>query len=241
MSEKFKIRVGEFDGPLDLLLQLIEKNKLHISEICLAQVADDFIAHIQGNQIAKRDMADFLIIASTLMFIKSVSLLPTIKKTEEETSSIEELERRLLLYQRYKDLGDKIKNIYGKKPFFYREESKQLNPIFAPTKEVTNFEILSAIKSVIASLPKPQKIPEHIVKKVISLETVIENLTTRIQSSFKLRFSEFLGEHKHERVNVIVSFLGMLELVRQGIVDVSQSAPFQDIDIENQDIQVPKY
>ena len=102
MTNDFKIAVGEFEGPNDLLLQLIEKKKLHISEVALADVAESFINHMQASQaaISKAVMADFIYVASTLMLIKSLALLPTIETTPEEMASIEELEKRLALFKK---------------------------------------------------------------------------------------------------------------------------------------------
>ena len=243
MSENiFQIKTEVFEGPLDLLLSLIEKRKLFINDIALAKVADDYITYLQNQEIFPiADSADFLVIASTLLLIKSKSLLPNLNLSEEEQQDMGDLERRLKIYQRIKELSVHIKNQFGKEIIFTAEPRKAL-PIFSPDATMTKENIFAAIMSVIKALPKvAENIPKAIVKKVISLEEMIGDLTKRIQSSIKLSFREFAKVGKEERVNVIISFLAMLELVRQGIVKVKQDNQFDDIEMETQQAGLPHY
>jgi segregation and condensation protein A len=184
--------------------------------------------------------ADFLVIASTLLLIKSRSLIPSLNLTEEEQHDINDLERRLKIYQRIKELSVHIKSRFGKEMIFYAEPRKAI-PVFSPDVSMTKENFLLAIRSVIKALPKVENIPKAIVRKVISLEEMIGNLTERIKSSIKLSFKEFAKVGKEERVNVIISFLAMLELVKQGIVNVRQENHFDDIEIETQHTGVPHY
>jgi len=243
MSENaFQIKTEVFEGPLDLLLNLIEKRKLFINDIALSKVADDYIAYLQGqNKFPIAQSADFLVIASTLLLIKSKSLLPGLNLTEDEQRDVGDLERRLKIYQRIKELSIHIKNQFGKEIIFAAEPRKAI-PVFSPDQTMTKDNLLTAIISVIKALPKAvENLPKAAVRKVISLEEMIGNLTTRIQSSIKLSFREFAKVGKEERVNVIISFLAMLELVKQGIVNVRQNSEFEDIEIETQQTGVPHY
>lgn len=240
-TEAFKIKTETFEGPLDLLLSLIEKKKLFINDIALAKVADDYISYLQTQeQFPIAQSADFLVVASTLLLIKSRSLIPALNLTEEEQQDINDLERRLKLYQRIKELSIHIKKAFGRDIIFFPEPRK-IVPVFSPDATMTKENFLQAILSVIKALPKVENIPKAIVKKVISLEEMIGNLTERIKSSIKLSFREFAKVGKEERVNVIISFLAMLELVKQGIVSVRQDNHFADIEIETQQINVPHY
>jgi segregation and condensation protein A len=243
MSENtFQIKTEVFEGPLDLLLSLIEKKKLFINDIALSKVADDYIAYLQNQeQFPIAQSADFLVVASTLLLIKSRSLLPNLNLTEDEQKDIGDLERRLKIYQRIKELSIHIKNHFGKEIIFGAEPRKAI-PVFSPDQTMTKENLLTAILNVIKSLPKvAENIPKAVVKKVISLEEMIGNLTQRIQSSIKLSFREFAKVGKEERVNVIISFLAMLELVKQGIVNVKQNNEFEDIEIETQTTGLPHY
>jgi segregation and condensation protein A len=242
MSENtFQIKTEVFEGPLDLLLSLIEKRKLFINDIALSKVADDYIAYLQSlEKFPIADSADFLVIASTLLLIKSRSLLPNLNLTEDEQKDIGDLEKRLKIYQRIKELSVHIKNSFGKNIIYFPEPRKTI-PVFSPDETMTCGNLLTAILSVIKALPKVENIPKAVVKKVISLEEMIGTLTQRIQSSIKLSFREFAKVGKEERVNVIISFLAMLELVKQGIVNVKQNNQFEDIEIETQNTGVPHY
>lgn len=241
MNEDFKVKINDFEGPLDLLLNLIEKRKLHISEISLAKVADDYINYIGRFVDYPIDkMANFIMVASTLMLIKSISLLPDFSLTPEEKESIEVLEERLQHYQRIKELSEHIKNLFGQKIIFNRETSREKMIIFAPTEDTTKENLWQAIKNCINALPKKEKLPATVIRKVISLEEVIGDLTKRIQSTMRLRFSDYVKDKK-EKVNIIISFLGMLELVKQGIVEIEQRENFADIDIETKTIGIPRY
>lgn len=238
----FQLKMANFEGPLDLLLSLIEKKKMHISEIALAQVTDDYIAFIrQHEQISVEDMANFILIASTLMLIKSSSLISTLAVTEEEKDSMADLERRLRLYQLFKEAAGKLKILFGQHIIFSRENTRNFEPIFTPTTEITTTNLRAAMNNIVSSWPKKEPLPQLTMKKVMSLEEAITNLTTRIEKAFKMRFSDFVKEGKKEKVNIIVSFLGMLELVKEGIIDVKQDLLFAEIEMESQKVSTPHY
>lgn len=239
--DEFAIKTGNFEGPLDLLLSLIEKKKLHISEVSLAQVTDDYISFVRDQKdISVENMANFILVASTLILIKSYSLISTLTVTEEEKESIGDLEKRLKMYQRIKELAVHIKAMFGRRIIFARETVKNYDPVFAPTKELSANNMFAAIQSVIQNLPKKESLPKVVVKKMLSLEEAIGNLTDRIQRAIKMRFSDFVKD-KQEKVSVIVSFLGMLELVKQGIIDVKQDLHFSEIEMESSSVGVPRY
>src|SRR3989344_7839202 len=133
----FKVRVGEFEGPLEVLLDLIEKRKLHISDVTLSQVADEFIEYTKSfENFPIGDSADFILVASTLLLIKSKSLLPNMPLTEEEQVSIEDLENRLALYKKHKDLSLNLGRMFGNFLYF-AQEKRGVRAVFAPTPEIT--------------------------------------------------------------------------------------------------------
>ncbi len=255
METEFKIKTEGFEGPLDVLLSLIEKRKFLINDISLAQVADDYIAYVQSlSQFPIAGSANFILIASTLLLIKSKSLLPTLTLTEEESGSIEDLEERLKLYKKYKELSVHIGERFGKNIIFIKNPSKNIPVVFSPEKNMNGGDILLAIKRVIQSLPKKEILPKAVVKKMISLEEMIERLTLRVQTSLRMNFAEFAktqgksentgARHmveKSERVNIIVSFLAMLELIKQGVIEATQDSHDDDISIETKSIGVPTY
>jgi segregation and condensation protein A len=242
MESSFKVKTQIFEGPLDLLLDLIEKRKLFISDISLAKVTDDFIAHIkQFDSMPMGESAHFILIASTLLLIKSKSLLPQLALTEEEQGDIRNLETRLQIYKRIKEASLHVSKFFGKEMIFPQSQTRPVVPVFAPAPEFNLEKALLSLKELIKRLPKKESLPKHVVGKVISLEDMIGTLTKRITSHLRLSFKEFAKEHKENRVNVIVSFLAMLELVKEGVVHVTQEANFDDIQMETKDVGVPRY
>jgi segregation and condensation protein A len=242
----FEIKTESFVGPLELLLDLIEKRKLLINDISLSKVTDDFIKYVEGlnrgnNRESMGDSAQFILIASTLLLIKSKSLLPTLTLTEEEEQGIFDLETRLRIYKEIKDAGQNINKIFGKNVLYTQEGDRKLEPVFSPHKSMTVDNLLSGIKNIINSIPKKENIPKAFVKKIISLEETINSLTQRITSGLRMSFTDFTKEHKEEKVNIIVSFLAMLELVKQGVIDVTQDKNFGDINMETKNVSIPRY
>ncbi len=242
MPEVFKIKTPAFEGPLDLLLNLVEKKKLFINDIALSKVTDDFITYIQNFEaMPMADSAQFILIASTLLLIKSKSLLPALTLTEEEEEGIHDLETRLKIYQRIKDASSHIQKLFGKEILFPQSKARDIEPVFSPHSSMNLLSLAQAIKDIIKALPKKEAIPKAIVRQVVSLEEMIDNLTKRITQGLRMKFSEFSAGHKEERVNVIVSFLAMLELVKQGIIQVSQEQTYGDIHMESKEVGVPRY
>lgn len=249
MDTDFKVRVGEFEGPLELLLDLIEKRKLHISDVALSQVADEFIEYTKSfENFPIGDSADFILIASTLLLIKSKSLLPNLILTEEEQGSIEDLERRVAIYKKYKELSLVIGKMLGNSLYFAKparlasESAMSGEKMFFPTPEVNLVSLKNTLLEVLQNIPKKaESLPKVMVAKIISLEEMISKLSERITKSLKTSFKDFSNMGKTEKVNVIVSFLAMLELVKQGLVRVSQGEHFDDIEIESEKTGVPIY
>lgn len=238
----FAIKTTSFEGPLDLLLDLIEKRKLFINDISLAKVTDDFIEHIkQFENMPMGESAHFILIASTLLLIKSKSLLPELNLTEEEKGDIQNLETRLKIYKRIKEASIHIEKIFNDKVIFTQSQTRSLEPMFIPDPMFTLDKALTLLKEILNKLPKKEQLPKILVTKVISLEEMIGTLTNRITSHLRMSFKEFTKEHKENRVNVIVSFLAMLELVKDGIVHVTQENNFEDIQIETKEVGVPRY
>lgn len=242
MSDGFKIKIEGFEGPLELLLSLIEKRKLPINDIALSQVTDEYITHIEGQaEFPMSQTANFVLIASTLLLIKSKSLLPMLELTQEEEQSIEQLEHRLKLYKRTKELSVHIAERFGTQILFEPEKQQSVDVVFAPSQDIKLTGIAEAIRRILTSLPKVESVPQAIVKKVLSLEDAISSLTERITKNLRMNFSDITKFGKEERVAVIVNFLAMLELVKQGILSATQDSAFSDIALESDTVSVPTY
>lgn len=247
----YNVKAGSFEGPLELLLSLIEERKFFVNEISLAEVTTDYISFLKslnesGNEEGERHLADvsyFVLVASTLILIKSKSLLPNLSLTEDEKENISDLENRLRIYKIIKDASFDVNKVFGKKIIFMPTERIWTDPIFSPDKNISTPNISNLIQGVISNAPKKvEPLPDIEVKKIISLNDVINNLTERIQGAINLSFREFTkdnnsGEESDTKVSVIISFLAMLELVREGVINVIQNTSFGDIEM-NQEQEV---
>ncbi len=237
----FTIETEVYSGPLDLLINLIEKRKLLINDISLASVTDDYMAYVaQFEKNPLRDMADFIVLASTLLLLKSKSLLPILELTEAEEETLESLESRLKHYQIFRRASKTIESIFGKNISFERRYIPDKNPLFLPDTYSNIDALHTAMAGIIQNLPQKIEKPRVQVRTVVSLETMIERLRERIEKQMKFRFNDFTGG-TGERSVIIVGFLAVLEMVKQGSVLVKQTARFDDIEIEREVCITPRY
>lgn len=238
-EELYYVRQEKFEGPLDVLLELIQKKELSINEISLAKVTDEFIGYLKAMEaqggMSREQLAEFLVIASQLLLIKSRSLLPQFQATPEEEESIFELEQRLLEYQRVKELAQKLGEMSkGGPKSFSREAYSGKTPVFYPPKSLNISILANAFSKVLAAVPKIEKLVEEKLKKIISLEEKIEELQLALQEKVERAFSELISGAK-EKVEIIVSFLALLELAKQKLISVEQRGLFKDITIRKTD------
>src|SRR3989338_1850391 len=236
-QESYQLKITGFEGPLGLLLSLVEKRQLFINDVSLAAVTEDYLNYLNKlGGLNPAEISNFVLVASTLILIKSKSLLPDLNLTSEEESDIRNLEEKLRLYEIFSKLSVNIKNDFGRKIIFAPLERKNDFLMFLPDKEITKEKMMSFAKSVLDSMPKKIFLPEVAVQKVISLEEMIGNLTDRIKNSMKMSFKDFAGKAvtREEKIFVIVGFLAMLELVRNVVLEALQEYDGGDIIIEKQ-------
>ena len=217
---------------MGLLLGLVEKRKLFINDLSLSTVTEDYINYVNKlSQSNSGEISNFIVVAATLILIKSKSLLPNLDLTEDEKSDIRNLEERLRLYKIFTDLSVNVKNTFGKKIIFAPLDRKIDTLVFLPDEQITKDSMMDFARNVIGTMPKKVILPEVEVKKIISIEEMINKLTQRIQDSIKMNFKDFSGKAstREEKVVVIVGFLAMLELVRQGILHAIQENNSEDI------------
>ena len=236
--QSYTIKTGSFEGPFGLLLDLIEKRKLFINDLSLAEVTEDYLKYVnelRGASVA--EISNFIVVAATLILIKSKSLLPDLSLTSEEEGDIHNLEERLRLYELFTRLSLNIKNNFGKKIIFTPQERRNEILVFLPDDQITKDSMMTFARDLLGRMPKKIFLPEVEVKKVVSIEEMIEKLTERIKNSLKMNFKDLSGKifTREEKVNAIVGFLAMLELVRQGIIHAVQEEGFSDIMLEKMD------
>lgn len=229
----YTVKVKEFEGPFDTLLDLIEREKLSVNEIALAQVADSFFQYVKIEAVAHEEFAAFLVVASTLMLIKSRSLLPGFSITKEEEKSIQELEERLEIYRRIRAfaamLGERVRR--GER-MFSRPAFAEERPSFIPPRALSLDDLKRVLDLIVARIPKLEDLPQTHVGRVVSLEEIITAIEARMREAFETTFQQMTGAAR-EKIDIIMHFLALLELLKRGAVRVEQKTPWGAMIIHN--------
>ncbi|MGC8651298.1 MAG: segregation and condensation protein A [Minisyncoccia bacterium] len=233
----YQVSTQQFTGPLDLLLQLVEKKNLEITELSLAQVTQEYVSFVSEEQaINPEDLADFLVIASTLLLIKSRSLLPSLSLGQEEETEIMDLETRLKLYKLYKEAGIKIKEMFKKEIFVLSRPSwKNIETQFSPPPHFVLENLASSFLTILQEIKGEETKPlaEKKIYTIISLEERIKELIERLTHGTKFNLKD-LSLNKEDKVDLILTFLAVLHLAKQKIIKLNQNNNFDDIWITNQ-------
>lgn len=233
-----EFRTEQFSGPLGLLLSMIESEEMDITQINLAKIADEYVAYVKSaSDIEPEELADFLVVAAKLLYIKSKALLPYLYAEEEEDDS-SDLERQLKMYKEFIAASQKIKDIIAKENFLFippvtksrRVQSSE--PVFAPPAKATPQSLAEQMKRIIAELAKKQenKLPEERLEPKVNIEEKISSIRRLLLEKIKVNFSRLLKE-AGDKTDIIVSFLAVLELAKQKELIFEQDGLFDDIHI----------
>ncbi len=237
--DKFNITTHVFQGPLETLLNLIEDRKLSISEVSLSEVTDAYLAYVEKlPEMPLGETAQFILVASTLLLIKSRTLLPTLDLSEEERESVVELERRLARYALIRKTAKLLRKEWGTLPLLLATRTPLREPVFMPA-ETTTETLLRAAQKLVSILPKPEAVARAMVAPVLALEDVIVSLKQRLTTAFKASFKELT--RSKNKLDTIVYFLAALELVRSGSISVTQDRLFEDIILSSESTGLPRY
>jgi segregation and condensation protein A len=220
-----------FEGPLDLLLELIEKEKLEITDVALAHVADQFLDYLENSKenITPEHLADFLLVAGKLILIKSKAILPMLELEKEEEEDIEELKARLVEYKRFKKILKEIKKLEKDgKMFFSRKSYLGIETVFCPPENILVSDLANAFEDVVGRMPDTSSLQRETIKEIISIQDRIEHLKQSLARRMEVTFEEMTADTK-SKVEVVVTFLAMLELVRKNVLVVEQTEIFGEI------------
>jgi segregation and condensation protein A len=223
------------------VLDLIEARKLLVNDLALANITEDFIQHVRAQtEFPVEETANFIQIAATLLLIKSKSLIPDLALSEDENADVEDLKRRLAAYEKVREAARELARLYGKSMMVPAGERPQ-QPTFSPSRDFTKEGLAEALARVLAAREAVEELPEARVKPLVTIEEMMDQLARRVQSAMTLSFKDFTGSTR-EKVEVIVSFLALLELVKQGAVAADQYGPHGDIRISHTAYaSVPRY
>jgi segregation and condensation protein A len=228
----FHIQTDAYEGPFEMLLDLIENRKLLVNDLALASITEDFVTHVRSQStFPVEETANFIQIAATLILIKSKSLIPDLAHTDEETADVEDLKRRLEAYEQVREAARELSRIFGKTVMVPAGE-RAPEVTFAPSRDLSVAALTEAFERVLAAREAVEELPQARVKPLVTIEEMMERLAKRVQSAMTLSFKEFAGGAK-EKVEIIVSFLALLELVKQGAVAAEQYEPHGDIRLSN--------
>lgn len=224
-------QLEQFSGPLDLLLNLIDEEKLDISEVSLSEVTEQYLNYL--NQIENRkpeELADFLLIAARLLLLKSKKLLPQLDSEEEEGGS--SLEEQLRLYRVFVEASRKIHQAWQEnKRAVFRVEPPRRHKEFIPPENLTLEAMREGMVKLLQRLQPLKPLPQTYIDKTVSLEEKINQIRTLLSNEGAVIFSSVL-RNSQNRTEVIIGFLALLELVKQQAVFLKQRRSFNDIVIE---------
>ena len=229
-----RVQVEIFEGPLDLLLNLIKKNEVSITDIPIATITEQYLATLEVMQAFNLDVAgEFLVMAATLIHIKSRMLLPLTDAEEDEEEGAdprEELVRRLLEYQRFKDAADQLERRELLTRDVFVRSVAPAEEVPAPGfREVSVFELLTALKQVLDRLPKD--VVHEVMLDKITVREKMTLLLDHLRAQGKTLFESLFAEVK-SRMEVVVTFLAMLELVKVRAIRIFQEEATGPIQIE---------
>lgn len=237
-TNKYAIKLDNFEGPLDLLCHLVDKNKMDINQIKISEITDQYIEYINKMQELNLDVtSEFILMASTLLFIKSKSLLP--KQVEDEAElTEEELVHRIIEYKKYKEISKKLKEfyqIYSKR--FYKVPDKVELPARKLEENYSKDLIEQSYKNLLEK--NKAKINKNAIniEKIAITETV--TVTSKVKDIFKelikkprFIFSKLCSAKKYTRLETVTAFSGILELTRRNKIKAQQEKNFGDIIVE---------
>lgn len=219
----YRVELKNFEGPLDLLLFFIKKDELDIYDIPIAYITKQFLDYIELMEELDLDVAsEFILMASTLMSIKARMLLPKDEDDEEELNEGDpryQLVQRLLQYKRYKEAAGKMKNLSTEteKRYYrtnYEADQVQKQPSGEALKDVSMFALMSAFKKVLADIKKRDAI--HRVERIqVTVEDQSEYIINKLQTDGRTSFKHICRSLANNRIKVIVTFLAILEMLRE--------------------------
>ncbi len=228
-----QIKTEQFEGPLDLLLQLIEDQKLDVSTMALAKVTEQFLNYIKALQEKNPlNLADFLVIAAKLLVIKSRSLLPNLELGIEDEEAAFDLTAQLLNYKKFKEVAKFLKKLDARRwQSWTRDVDFTDRVTFLPDTDVDVSVLAQTLKTLASELKEITKLPQEVMKEVVSISDKILHIQKLISEKIETSLSTLLKEAK-SKTEVIVTFLALLELTKQRIVSLEQSEHFADIMIK---------
>lgn len=237
-TNKYAIKLDNFEGPLDLLCHLVDKNKMDIYKVNISQIADQYIEYInQMKELNLEVTSEFVLMASTLLYIKSKSLLPKQVEDEGELTE-EELINRIIEYKKYKEISKKLREqflIYSKR--FYKLQDKVELPKRKLEEEYSKEVLEEAYKKLLKLNKEKINVNAINIEKIAITETI--TVTSKVKDIFRelmkkprFIFNKLCATKRYTKLETVTAFTGLLELTRKNKVTAEQEKTFGDITVE---------
>ncbi len=229
--DNYEVKLEVFEGPLDLLLHLIHKNEMDIFDIPIAKITDQYLEYMDMMKALNINVAgDFIVMAATLVYLKSKMLLPASKDEEDDDETLVELTQPLLEYMRFKEVAE---DFSGREILDRDVFSRKLSPYLQaqikdddPQLDVSLFQLIDAFKRIVDQRLPGAQLEVHLEKYSVKKQT--EAIMIRLRQSGSLLFTELFTEDRTIS-QFVATFLALLELVHQGLITISQPSPDNDI------------
>jgi segregation and condensation protein A len=217
----------QYSGPLDFLLQLLESEDMNITEISLSSVTEKYLHHIDAmEEKHPEELVDFLVVAAKLVLLKSKKLLPQLLPDEEDGI---DLESQLKLYKQFVEASKDIDMLWlSEKRSVFRVEPTRKSVGFVPPNNVNIESLRESFEKLVYRLTPPKPLPKTTIDKAVSMKAKILHIHKALQKKKKAYFFDIL-ENSKNKTDIIVSFLAILELVKQKTVSLHQDDSFSDI------------
>jgi segregation and condensation protein A len=232
-SPGYTVQLPVFEGPLDLLLQLIEHEELDITRVSLAQVTDQFLAYLRVlESLNIGDLADFLVVAARLILIKSEALLPRpVERAPDEEDPAEALARQLIAYKRYKEIAGTLRE---REAAGLRTYLRLAPPPKVETKldttGLTPLALLEAVRRALAVAPEKPPLGTVVAPPRVTIRDQIRLIARALSACGRISFQKLL-EGATSRMEVLVTFLAVLELIKRRKIEARQERLFGEIEL----------
>ena len=237
-TKKYAIKIENFEGPLDLLCHLIEINKMNIYDIQINEITDQYIQYLNQMEEMNLEIAsEFVVMASTLLYLKSKKLLPKQEEEEEELTE-EELIRRIIEYKKFKEISKVLKQSYIQNGNRYYKNQENIK---LPKQKLEKDYDNTIIPNIYSELIERNRVKINQNAKNIEKIALVENYTvaSKVKQMFKVLvkqkrfvFNKLFSLNKHNKQEVVTAFSGLLEMSRRKKVETTQEELFGDITVE---------
>ena len=243
-TNKYAVKIDNFEGPLDLLCHLIEKNKMNIYDINLSEITDQYVEYLKEQEKMNLEIAsEFLVMATTLLYLKSKNLLPKQEDDEEEITE-DELIRRIIEYKKFKEISKILKQNYLE---YQNRYFKQPEEIKLPKQKIEKDYDKNVIPDIYKNVIEKNASKINQNAKNIEKIAITDNYTvaSKVRQMFKVLikqksfiFNKLFSIKKHNKQEVVTAFSGLLELSRRSKVETDQEKLFGDILVKKSDKKV---